>query len=161
MKRLFYTNTKSPEETARIGMMLGSFLTAGDIVCLQGELGAGKTCFAQGVARGMGIEDPVTSPTFNLVNEYHGKLTLYHLDVYRLNGPGDLDDLGYEDIFYGDGVTLIEWAERVREALPAERLEILINRGTQDEFREIRMLPRGDRYRLVVEGLMSVVCSGS
>ncbi|MDD4236970.1 MAG: tRNA (adenosine(37)-N6)-threonylcarbamoyltransferase complex ATPase subunit type 1 TsaE [Desulfotomaculaceae bacterium] len=152
--------TKSPEETARIGLMLGSFLRAGDIVCLQGELGAGKTCFAKGVARGMGIEGPVTSPTFTLVNEYHGELTLYHLDVYRLNGSDDMDDLGYEEFFYGDGVTLVEWAERVREVLPEERLDIFIDRGTEgDECREIRIIPCGDRYRLLVEELMAVVCS--
>lgn len=154
--------TKSPEETARIGMMLGALLKAGDIVCLQGELGAGKTCFAKGVARGMGIESPVTSPTFTLVNEYHGELTLYHLDVYRLNGPFEMDDLGYEEFFYGEGVTLVEWAERVREVLPEERLEVLINRDTEGEdFREIRMIPHGDRYRLLVEEMMAVVRSGN
>lgn len=159
---MFSTITKSPEETARIGRMLGLLLRAGDIVCLQGELGAGKTCFAQGVARGMGIEGPVTSPTFTLVNEYHGDLTLYHLDVYRLNGSGEMDDLGYEEFFYGDGVTLVEWAERVREVLPSERLEILIDRVAEgDEFRELRMIPWGDRYRLLVEELMTVVCSGN
>lgn len=159
---MFSTITKSPEETSRIGMLLGSFLKAGDIVCLQGELGAGKTCFAKGVARGMGIEGPVTSPTFTLVNEYHGELPLYHLDVYRLNGPGEMDDLGYEEYFYGDGVTLVEWAERVRDVLPEERLEIFINSGTDgDECREIKMIPLGDRYRLLVEELMAVVCSGN
>lgn len=156
------TITKSPEETARIGTTLGSLLRAGDIICLQGELGAGKTCFAKGIARGMGIEGPVTSPTFTLVNEYHGDLTLYHFDVYRLNGSEEMDDIGYEEYFYGDGVTLVEWAERIREVLPAERLDILIDRGTKgEEFREITMLPRGDRYRLLVEELMKVVCSGN
>ena len=154
--------TKSPEETARIGMILGTLLKAGDIVCLQGDLGAGKTCFAKGVARGMGIESPVTSPTFTLVNEYHGELTLYHLDVYRLNGSCEMDDLGYEEFFYGEGVTLVEWAERVLDTLPAERLEVLIDRGTEGEnFREIKMIPRGDRYRLLIEELMADVCSGS
>lgn len=156
------TTTKSPVETARIGMLLGSLLRVGDIVCLQGELGAGKTCLAQGVARGMGIEGPVTSPTFTLVNEYHGKLTLYHMDLYRLNSSSEMDDLGYEEYFYGDGVTLVEWAERVQELLPVERLEIHINRGTEgEEFREIRLIPRGNRYRQLVEELMSVVCSGN
>jgi tRNA threonylcarbamoyladenosine biosynthesis protein TsaE len=162
VKRLFSTITKSPEETARIGMMLGPLLKAGDIVCLQGELGAGKTCFAKGVASGMGIEDPVTSPTFTLVNEYHGDLTLYHLDVYRLTGAGEMDDLGYEDFFYGDGVALVEWAERVKEVLPAERLEILINRVDEGaEYREIRMVPLGERYRLLVKELIAVVCFGN
>lgn len=159
---MFSTITNSPEETTRLGMQLGLLLKAGDIVCLQGELGAGKTCFAKGVAQGLGIEDPVTSPTFTLVNEYHGTLTLYHLDVYRLNGPGEMDDLGYEEYFYGDGVALVEWAERVRDVLPAERLEIFINRGTESEVcREIKMNPLGDRYRLLVEELIAVVCSGN
>lgn len=159
---MFSTITNSPEETTRLGMQLGLLLKAGDIVCLQGELGAGKTCFAKGVAQGLGIEDPVTSPTFTLVNEYHGTLTLYHLDVYRLNGPGEMDDLGYEEYFYGDGVALVEWAERVRDVLPAERLEVFINRGTEsDVCREIKMIPLGDRYRLLVEELIAVVCSGN
>lgn len=156
---MFSTITKSPEETSRLGMLLGARLKAGDIVCLHGELGAGKTCFAKGVALGMGIKEPVTSPTFTLVNEYHGALTLYHLDVYRLDGSAEMDDLGYEEYFYGDGVALVEWAERVRDVLPDERLEIFINRGAEtDEDREIKMTPFGDRYRLLVEELMTVVC---
>lgn len=159
---MFSTISRSPETTARIGMMLGAMLRAGDVICLQGELGAGKTCFAKGVARGMGIKEPVTSPTFTLVNEYQGDLPLYHLDVYRLEGPGDMDDLGYEEYFYGDGVALVEWAERVQEILPGERLDVIINRGTEDdECREIRMIPRGERYRLLVKELMAIVCTGN
>ena len=158
---MFSVITRSPEETARLGMVLGSLLNAGDMICLEGDLGAGKTCFAQGVARGMGIDGPVSSPTFTLVNEYYGELTLYHLDVYRLNSPDELEDLGYEEIFYGDGVTLLEWAERVQEVLPAERLEVRINRQPGEEAtRVIEISPRGERYEMLVEELKSVVRFG-
>ncbi|MGI6492256.1 MAG: tRNA (adenosine(37)-N6)-threonylcarbamoyltransferase complex ATPase subunit type 1 TsaE [Pelotomaculum sp.] len=161
MKRLFSVITHSPEETARLGMVLGALLRAGDMICLEGDLGAGKTCFAQGVARGMGIEGPVSSPTFTLVNEYYGELILYHLDVYRLNSSDELEDLGYEEIFYGDGVTLLEWAERVQEALPAERLEVRIKRQPDEEAaRVIEISSRGERYGLLVEELKSIVRSG-
>jgi len=161
VKKLFSVITRSPEETARLGMVLGSLLNAGDMICLEGDLGAGKTCFAQGVARGMGIDGPVSSPTFTLVNEYYGELTLYHLDVYRLNSPDELEDLGYEEIFYGDGVTLLEWAERVQEVLPAERLEVRINRQPGEEAtRVIEISPRGERYEMLVEELKSVVRFG-
>lgn len=158
---MFSVITHSPEETARLGMVLGLLLRAGDMICLIGDLGAGKTCFAQGVARGMGIEGPVSSPTFTLVNEYYGELILYHLDVYRLNSPDELEDLGYEEIFYGDGVTLLEWAERVQEALPDERLEVSIKRQPgEEDARVIEISPRGERYGILVEELKSVVRSG-
>lgn len=155
-------NTSSPEETARVGKSLGAILRAGDVICLNGDLGAGKTCFAQGVACGLEVDGPVTSPTFTLINEYQGRLPLYHMDVYRLADSLEMEDLGYEEYFYGDGVTLVEWAERVKELLPEERLDITINRCPEGEdLREITTAPRDERYRRLVEELMAVVCAGN
>lgn len=154
--------TSSPEETVGVGEKLAPFLKAGDVICLNGDLGAGKTRFVQGLARGLGINGPVTSPTFTLINEYHGRLPLYHMDVYRLDDPLEMEDLGYEEYFYGDGVTVVEWAERVDGLLPAERLDIVINRCPEGEdLREIITVPRGERYRRLVEELITVVCTGN
>ena len=153
--------TLSQAETARLGEALAPLLDPGDVICLNGDLGAGKTAFARGVARGLGVEGHVTSPTFTLINEYQGRLPFYHMDVYRLEGSGEMEDLGCEEYFYGDGATLIEWAEKVPEALPRERLEIQFGRGAGDsDRREITLVPLGDRYRRLVEELMAVVCSG-
>lgn len=158
---MFLIKTFSPAETAGVGEKLAAFLRAGDIICLNGELGAGKTRFVQGMARGLGIDGPVTSPTFTLINEYHGRLPLYHMDVYRLGDPLEMEDLGYEEYFYGEGVTVVEWAERVAELLPAERLDIYINRRPEGEdLREIALAPRGERYRRLVEELTAVVRAG-
>jgi len=153
--------TASQAETARVGEKLAAFLCAGDVICLNGELGAGKTRLVQGMARGLGIDGPVTSPTFTLINEYHGRLPLYHMDVYRLGGSLEMEDLGYEEYFYGEGVTVVEWAEKVEGLLPAERLDIYINRRPEGEdSREIVLTPRGERYRRLAEELITVVCAG-
>ena len=144
--------TFSPVETEAAGMSLGKLLVPGDILCLNGNLGAGKTCFARGVARGLGIAEPITSPTFTLINEYQGRVPFYHFDVYRLGGPEDMDDLGYEEYFYGSGVTLVEWAELVDEVLPPERLDIWLSVDEEQvERRQIRPVPQGDRYRRLAE----------
>jgi len=118
--------SKSPEDTLDIGQIIGERLTAGDVVALTGELGAGKTCLTQGIAKGLGVPEGyyVTSPTFTLINEYPGRINLYHMDVYRLSGSRDLEDMGCEEYFYGDGVVVIEWAEKVRDIIPEEALLI-------------------------------------
>jgi len=154
--------TASPEETIQVGKKLGALLRAGDVVCLNGDLGTGKTRFAQGVACGIGVGDPVTSPTFTLINEYRGRLPLYHIDVYRLNDELEMEDLGYEEYFYGDGVTLVEWAERVAGLLPVERLDIYISRSPEGEdFRDITLVPRGEGPANLVKELMELVCAGN
>lgn len=109
-----------------IGRRIGTALGGGDIVALIGELGSGKTCLTQGMAKGLGVAEnvPVVSPTFTLVNEYPGRIPLVHFDVYRLSGPGDLEDMGYEEYFYGGGVVVIEWAEKVREILPEKTIVV-------------------------------------
>ncbi len=144
--------SKSPEQTKMIGQRLGHLLRPGDIICLYGRLGAGKTAFAQGVARGLGVEEPVTSPTFILINEYEGRLPFYHFDAYRLEGADDFAGLGYEEYFYGDGVALVEWADRVAEVLPPERLDVELE-PEGEEQRLLRLKPHGDRYRALVEEL--------
>ncbi len=159
---MYFFRTSSAAETAGFGEKIGSFLASGDVVCLYGDLGAGKTKFAQGVACGLGIEDPVTSPTFTLINEYQGRLPLYHMDVFRLCSPLEMEDLGYEEYFYGSGVTLVEWADIVHQILPQDRLDITISRCPEgDNFREIALAPLGDRFRRLVKELITVVRSGN
>lgn len=121
--------SKTPEETFRIGRILADGLRAGDVVALTGELGSGKTSLTQGIASGLGVpeEYAVTSPTFTLINEYPGRqMALYHWDVYRLAGCADLPDMGYEDYLSGGGVMVIEWAEKIREAVPADALFVVM-----------------------------------
>lgn len=119
--------SKSPSETFRIGRILGEGLKRGDCVALTGELGAGKTCLTQGIAKGMGVPDcyGITSPTFTLINEYPGRdAALYHLDVYRLTGSLDLLEMGFEEYLLGNGVIVIEWAEKIMDSIPEDALSI-------------------------------------
>lgn len=119
--------TDAPEATRDLGTALGRWLEPGDVVCLDGELGSGKTCFVQGIARGLGVEDRwITSPTFTLINEYKGRYPLYHADLYRLGPLRSLRDLGMEDLLYGKGITVVEWADRLGEERPDERLDVLL-----------------------------------
>jgi tRNA threonylcarbamoyladenosine biosynthesis protein TsaE len=121
----------SPAQTRRFGMRLGALLRAGDVICLEGELGTGKTCLTQGIGRGMGIAEPITSPTFTLIAERRPPPPapiLYHIDVYRLDKPVDEAlAFGLEDYLRGGGVCVIEWADRIQAALPAERLWITLH----------------------------------
>jgi tRNA threonylcarbamoyladenosine biosynthesis protein TsaE len=145
-----------PVETHSFGKKLGEMLHSGDMVALSGELGAGKTCLVQGIARGLGVaeEYEVTSPTFTLINEYPGRLTLYHLDMYRLSGIGDLNDIGYDACFNENGVVVVEWAEKIREVLPEDTLFILLEyldenkrklilSESRDKFRELFCAVKG------------------
>lgn len=104
--------SESVEQTRRLGAILGGLLASGDVVLLYGELGAGKTAFTQGVGRGLGVAATVNSPTFTILKEYAGRLPLYHFDLYRIEDPGELEMLGFADYFAGDGISVIEWAER-------------------------------------------------
>lgn len=159
---MFVIKTSSAKGTADFGEKLGLSLCSGDVICLYGDLGAGKTVFAQGVARGLDIEGPVTSPTFTLINEYQGRLPLYHMDVFRLGSLLEMEDLGYEEFFYGDGITLVEWADKVNELLPGDRLDVFINRCPEGEdLREITLGPRGERYQRLVRELITVVRAGN
>ena len=139
----------SPAQTRRVGIRLGVLLQAGDLICLEGELGTGKTCLIQGIGQGMGVARPITSPTFTLVAEYPlppPAPTLYHIDLYRLDRPVDEAlAVGLEDYLWGDGVCVIEWADRIRAVLPAERLWITL-RHVDTSKRGILMRATGPRY---------------
>lgn len=144
--------SSSPQETARLGAILGRLLTAGCVVCLIGELGTGKTCLAQGIAAGLEVPQDVyvTSPSFAVVNEYPGRLVLFHVDLYRLEDPAELDGIGFEDILCGDGVVVIEWADKFVEALPKERLEIRLA-FLDDEHRAVTLVACGRKADTLLE----------
>ena len=117
--------SNSEEETFDIGKKLGEKADKGEIICLEGDLGVGKTVFTKGFALGLSIEDNIDSPTFTIVQEYtQGRLPLYHFDVYRIGDISEMDEIGYEDYFYGDGVCLIEWASRIEELIPKSAVHI-------------------------------------
>ncbi len=120
--------TKSAAGTQRFGREIARQLRPGDLVCLIGDLGAGKTCLVQGIARGLQVKDYVNSPTFKIINEYQGKMPVYHFDLYRLDGLRDLSGLGYEEYFYGQGVALVEWAEKITPYVPKQYLQIELRR---------------------------------
>ena len=132
--------TYTPEETFRLGEEMGKKAFPGMILCLSGDLGAGKTLFSQGFAKGLGIEEPVSSPTFTILQQYdEGRLPLYHFDVYRIGDVSEMDEIGYEDCFYGDGVCLIEWPQRIREILPENITEVKIEKDLEKgtDYRKI------------------------
>lgn len=127
--------TWKPEETYELGERLGREAAPGMIYCLEGDLGTGKTVFTQGFARGLGVEGPVNSPTFTILQQYEdGRLPLYHFDVYRIGDVEEMEEIGYEDCFYGQGVCLVEWPSLVREILPGEALWIYIEKDLEKGF---------------------------
>ncbi|NMA85978.1 MAG: tRNA (adenosine(37)-N6)-threonylcarbamoyltransferase complex ATPase subunit type 1 TsaE [Tissierellia bacterium] len=141
------------EDTREFGEKLGNLLKSGDIICLKGDLGAGKTTLTKSIGIGLGVEDYITSPTFTLINEYRGKLDLYHFDVYRLEGITDLDDLGFEEYFYSDGVCIIEWGDKIQDILPEETINISIEKGQELDERTIHLFGKGDRFKELIEEL--------
>jgi tRNA threonylcarbamoyladenosine biosynthesis protein TsaE len=143
MKR---TMSFSDRETEEWGRRLGQAIKPGSFIALEGDLGAGKTAFTRGIARGLDIDDPITSPTYTLVQEYEGRLPLYHFDVYRLDDSDEILEIGAEEYFYGEGVTVVEWPQRVEDYLPLERLIVRIEKGTNDNERELVWLPQGQQY---------------
>ena len=127
--------TRSPEETFRLGRKLGEAARPGQVFTLTGDLGTGKTVFTQGCAKGLGIEEPVNSPTFTIVQVYdEGRLPLYHFDVYRIGDVEEMEEVGFEDYVMGDGVSLIEWAELISEILPEKRTAVRIEKDLEQGF---------------------------
>ena len=127
--------TYSPEETFQAGKRLGEQAGKGQVYCLDGDLGVGKTVFTQGFAKGLGIQSDVNSPTFTIIQQYEeGRLPLYHFDVYRIGDISEMDEIGYEDCFYGEGVCLIEWASLVEEIIPETAIEIRIEKDLEKVF---------------------------
>lgn len=144
---------KGLKETEEFGKKLGSILKGGDVLSLSGDLGAGKTTLTKSIGIGLGVEDYITSPTFTLINEYQGRVPLYHFDVYRLEGKEDLLDLGYEDYFYSNGVTIVEWGDRIEDILPEDRVNIEIEETDQEDERIITISGQGKRYNEIVKEL--------
>lgn len=131
----------SPWETEEIGRKLAAQAVPGQIYCLEGDLGTGKTVFTKGFGAGLGIREHITSPTFNIVNEYHdGRLPFYHFDVYRISCEEEMDDIGYEEYFFGEGVCLVEWASLVEGLIPPEAVWVLLEKD----------LEKGEDYRRVI-----------
>ena len=144
-------SSHSAGETRRIGASLGRYAQPGDILLLCGDLGAGKTCLTQGIAKGLGIHEYVRSPTFVLVSIHQGRLPLYHIDIYRLDLVAEVLDLGLEEYLAGDGVSVIEWADKALEVFPQPFLLVTLDFEGENE-RVIRLEPRGERYeRLVLQ----------
>ena len=132
--------TWKPEETYELGKKMGEEAVPGQIICLNGDLGVGKTVFTQGFAAGLGIEGPVNSPTFTIVQQYEeGRLPLYHFDVYRIGDISEMDEIGYEDCFFGDGVCLIEWSGLIEEILPEHVTKVAIEKNLEHGFDYRRM----------------------
>jgi tRNA threonylcarbamoyladenosine biosynthesis protein TsaE len=138
--------TNSPEETQEFGARLGKLARPGDVFLLVGKLGAGKTCLTQGIARGLGIKEYAASPSFVVARELYGRLPLYHMDFYRLENPAEIADLGLDDYFYGQGVSVVEWAEKGISLLPPEHLLIEMS-YISDTGRRLKLKAIGKRYR--------------
>ena len=127
--------TWSPQETFALGQRMGREARPGQVICLNGDLGVGKTVFTQGFAEGLGIGEPVNSPTFTILQQYEeGRLPLYHFDVYRIGDVSEMDEIGYEDCFYGYGVSLVEWPGRIREIIPENAVWISIEKDVERGF---------------------------
>ncbi len=131
--KILFSN--SAEETTKIAYDMAMDSKPGDIICLSGDLGVGKTVFTKGFAKGLGITEPVVSPTFTIVQVYEdGRMPLYHFDVYRIDDPDEMDEIGYEDCFFGQGVSLVEWAEKIEELLPENCTRVTIKKDPEKGF---------------------------
>lgn len=141
-------------DTTQLGIKLGELLNPGDIICLTGDLGAGKTHITKGIALGLGINDNITSPTFTIVNEYEdGRLKLNHFDVYRVSDPDEIYAIGFDDYIFSDAVSIIEWANYIEEILPQDFLHISIKKDLEkgEDYRKIILTPYGERYNYIKE----------
>jgi tRNA threonylcarbamoyladenosine biosynthesis protein TsaE len=147
-------NSHSPEQTQLLGSYLGELAQKADIFLLIGELGTGKTCLVQGIARGLDVKEYAFSPSFVILREYHGRLPLYHIDFYRLDRIEEIADLGLEEYFYGDGVCVVEWAEKGLQVVPWDNLLITIHYiPTSETGRSICLKPQGEHYQELIEQL--------
>lgn len=144
----------SVDKTLEMGRKIGELVNKGDILCLTGDLGTGKTHISKGIAKGLSIKEHITSPTFNIVNEYHsGRLNLYHFDVYRVNDPDEIYAIGFDEYIFGEGVSLIEWANYIEEIIPEEYLYINIKKVPElgENYRKISLTPYGEKYNYIEE----------
>lgn len=160
---MYKYQSRSPEETRQLGYQLGKIITQGIVIALEGNLGAGKTLFVKGLAHGLGATDPVTSPTFTLINLYEGRLPLAHFDVYRLPTPEALEELGYDEFFYGEGVTAVEWSDTIQDYLPEDFLQVMLEPQSiegQSEGRQITFIPHGEEAERLLKELEKNVSTG-
>jgi len=147
-------NTHSPEQTQRLGSVLGKLAQKADVFLLVGELGTGKTCLVQGIASGLDVKEYAFSPSFVILREYHGRLPLYHIDFYRLDHIEEIANLGLEEYFYGDGVCVVEWADKGLQIVPRDNLFITLHYISASETkRSIYLKPQGERYQELTEQL--------
>ena len=142
---MFVIETTNQKETLTVGEQLGKKAERGTVICVDGDLGVGKTVLAQGIAKGLGVKEPVVSPTFTIVQEYRdGRIPFYHFDVYRIEDPDEMYEIGFEEYFYGDGVCMVEWSELIAELLPPESIHITIRKD----------LKQGPDHRMItIEGI--------
>lgn len=140
------------QDTEKIGKIISRCLEKGTVLCLDGDLGAGKTAITQFIAKEFGVKEYITSPTFNIIKEYEGRLPFYHMDVYRIESEDDMYDLGYDEYIYSEGVTVIEWSEKIRGILPEERIDVKIDR-IDDNKRIMTIEGKGVVYDKITEEL--------
>ena len=139
--------TKCEKETYELGIKLGCVLMPTTVISLNGDLGAGKTHFTKGIAVGLGVDDYITSPSFTIINEYEGRIPLYHFDVYRINDIDEMYEIGFEEYLYGDGVCVVEWGDIVKEMLPKDTINIYIT-TLEEDIREIKIAFSGKYVNL-------------
>ncbi len=145
-------DTNSPDETQNIGRFLGARTDPGDVFALLGPLGSGKTCLTQGIAWGLGVQEHARSPTFVLATQYHGRLNLYHIDLYRLDSPEATDELGLDEYLYGDGVCVVEWAEKAPDIYPDQHMTIKIE-SLDSTTRRLTLTAKGEHYSQIMNAL--------
>lgn len=145
--------TRNEDDTRKLGKIFGELVKEGTVITLNGDLGVGKTVFTQGFAQGLGIKEPVNSPTFTIVQVYEeGRMPFYHFDVYRIADIEEMEEIGYEDYFYGKGVCLIEWAELIKEILPEKHVEIFIEKDLNYGFDYRKITIKGEEYENISVG---------
>ena len=151
-------DTKTPEDTQAVGRALGEQARPGDIILLTGPLGAGKTCLTQGIAMGLGVEGYVRSPTFVIMTRHHGRLTMHHMDLYRMSGPDEAWDLGLDEQLSGDGLCVVEWADRAEELFPERclRIDLAYADGDGEDHRSLTFSGGLEHHRAVLEALAGV-----
>lgn len=140
-------------DTEIVGKIISNHLHKGSVLCLDGDLGAGKTTLTQFIAKEFGIDEYITSPTFTIIKEYEGTLPFYHMDVYRIDSEDDMYDLGYEEYIYSEGVTIIEWSQKICNILPANRINIYIQRVDDENMRIFLITGEGHAYEKITEEL--------
>lgn len=144
---------RSLQDTLEVGKIIAKNLEKGTVLCLDGDLGAGKTTLTQFIASEFGVKEYVTSPTFTIIKEYEGRLPLYHMDVYRVESEDEMYDLGYEEYIYSDGVTIIEWSQKIKNMLPEKRVNIEIQKSAEENTRILEITGKGSCYEKIAEEL--------